>query len=255
MKALHQLPIALLAGLSLLAQQGKSPQTSQRPQEGQQNPGQGTTRADSPSQGRSSSTRGSSSGAAADTLSPDDRMFIEEAAKGGQEEVEMGQMASTKASDAKVKNFAQMMVRDHTKANNELMGIARRNNVDLPNSQRTDAGGASRTESSNTSPAGANRPGPSNSPNSPPSASDSTTKNPPAAQAGNRNLSSYSGSDFDKQYMDAQVEAHRKTVDLFEKQANRSGNAELKKFAQNTLPTLRSHLSEAEAIHRNLVKK
>jgi len=186
-------------------------------------------------------------------------MFIEEAAKGGHEEVEMGQMAITKASNSKVKDFAQMLIRDHTKANTELMRIARSNNVDLPaysaDNSRSSSSSASSSSSSNSSPTGASRPGPSNSPNSPPSASDATTKNPPASHAGDTDWASYTGSDFDKRYIDRQVQDHRKTIDLFEKEASQGGNAELKQFAQQTLPTLRSHLSQAESIDRDLDKK
>jgi len=49
--------------------------------------------------------------------------FATEASKGGMKEVEMGTMGQSKASNTRVKNFAAMMVRDHTKANAELKDI------------------------------------------------------------------------------------------------------------------------------------
>ena len=54
-----------------------------------------------------------------------DRTFIMAAAAGGMAEVQMGKLATEKASSEDVKKFGQMMVDDHTKANNELMKIAK----------------------------------------------------------------------------------------------------------------------------------
>lgn len=62
----------------------------------------------------------------------DDAEFAVEAANGGLMEVQMGTMALTKATSPEVKQFAQMMVDDHTKANNELKALAREKNIELP---------------------------------------------------------------------------------------------------------------------------
>ena len=56
---------------------------------------------------------------------------MKEAAKGGQMEVDMGKMAQQKGKSADVKSFGSRMVADHSKANNELMGIAKKKGVDL----------------------------------------------------------------------------------------------------------------------------
>jgi putative membrane protein len=47
-------------------------------------------------------------------------------------EVELGKMASTKAASADVKNFGQMMVTDHSKANDELKALATKKGWKLP---------------------------------------------------------------------------------------------------------------------------
>src|SRR4051812_36816485 len=49
-----------------------------------------------------------------------DVSFAKEAATGGLKEVELGKLAKTKASAPKVVQFAEMMVTDHTKANEAL---------------------------------------------------------------------------------------------------------------------------------------
>lgn len=56
---------------------------------------------------------------------------MKEAAKGGKMEVEMGHMAQKQGKSADVKKIGARMVADHTKANNELMGIAKNKGVDL----------------------------------------------------------------------------------------------------------------------------
>ena len=58
--------------------------------------------------------------------------FFEEAASGGQMEVELGRVATTHASNQRVKDFGQRMVTDHSKANAELKSLAARKNVTLP---------------------------------------------------------------------------------------------------------------------------
>jgi putative membrane protein len=51
--------------------------------------------------------------------------FIQKAGEGGQAEVEMGQLGAKKATNGEVKAFAKRMVADHTKANGELVAVAK----------------------------------------------------------------------------------------------------------------------------------
>ena len=55
-------------------------------------------------------------------------------------------------------------------------------------------------------------------------------------------LKQASGDDFARSYVQMQVEGHQKAVSLFDSYAQHGDNAELKQFAQQTLPTLREHL-------------
>jgi putative membrane protein len=58
--------------------------------------------------------------------------FMVNAADGGMTEVELGRLAEEKATNQRVKDFAAMMVRDHTKAGDELKNLASNKNVTLP---------------------------------------------------------------------------------------------------------------------------
>jgi putative membrane protein len=78
-----------------------------------------------------------SPGAGVAAASAADKSFATEAAQGGLAEVEMGQLALQKGAAPQVKQFAQQMVTDHTKANQELMQLAKSQGLDLPS--QTDA--------------------------------------------------------------------------------------------------------------------
>lgn len=61
-----------------------------------------------------------------------DARFAMKAAQGGMAEVQLGQLASQKASNPDVKAFGQQMVDDHTKANDQLKSVAGQENMSLP---------------------------------------------------------------------------------------------------------------------------
>lgn len=59
---------------------------------------------------------------------------------------------------------------------------------------------------------------------------------------------------FDKSYLNNQVDAHEKAVELFKKEAASSDKAELKAFASETLPKLEQHLEHAKALQAKHAK-
>lgn len=135
-----------------------------------------------------------------------DSTFVKKAARGGLAEVELGQLATQKASNEEVKKFGQRMVDDHTKANEQLKQVAAEKNIDLP--QNLDA-------------------------------KDKATK---------AHLEKLSGEQFDKAYMRDMVKDHQKDVAEFEHESKMAKDPAIKSFAEQTLPTLREHLKEAEKI-------
>ncbi len=68
----------------------------------------------------------------ADSVASGDKQFMLKAAGGGIAEVELGKLALEKASSPEVKHHAQHMIDDHTKANDELKGIASTKGIALP---------------------------------------------------------------------------------------------------------------------------
>jgi putative membrane protein len=65
-------------------------------------------------------------------LASKDYKFAVEAAQGGMAEVQLGELAKTKATNPQVKSFADKMVTDHNKANDELKQIVSRKGATLP---------------------------------------------------------------------------------------------------------------------------
>jgi putative membrane protein len=61
-----------------------------------------------------------------------DRQFVQKMLMTNMAEIQLGQLGQQKGSSSEVKSFAQQMVTDHTKANQELQPIAQRMGVQAP---------------------------------------------------------------------------------------------------------------------------
>ncbi len=135
-----------------------------------------------------------------------DRKFMDKAAQGGMAEVELGQLAEQNAQNSDVKAFAQRMVTDHSKANDQLKQLAAQQGVSLPTTLN---------------------------------AQDQATKD---------RLEKLHGAAFDKAYMHDMVMDHKKDVAEFKRESSTAKNPALRDWAQQTTPTLESHLQEAEKV-------
>ena len=139
--------------------------------------------------------------------------FWTEAAQGGMTEVALSNLALQKSQNEDVKKYAQMMVDDHTKANDELKTLAESKSVTLP-----------------------------------------TAIN--AKQMAMRDkLNGLSGDAFDKEYINMMVKDHDKTVKLFQTEADKGSDTDVKAFASNTLPTLKSHQTMAHSMSDSMKGK
>lgn len=62
------------------------------------------------------------------------------------------------------------------------------------------------------------------------------------------------GADFDKKYMESQVQGHREMIAFFE-QGAKNNKGEIKKFASGKLPALKKHLKMAQSVHTQVARK
>jgi len=201
------------------------------------------------------------SAAKSGTASSADQAFVQQAAASGQMEVQQGKMAASKASNAQVKAFGNMLVKDHTAANQQLMAIAKRKKIAIDdhdrtvNNQASPAGGSATSATSDTK-AGAKRtPTSQTTGTTGASGGVATTGEARDRQAMPQQTEAWmsaTGNAFDRGFVDAQVKAHQEAIALFEKQANGGDDSELKAFAQKQLPGLRNHLKQAQDLQAKL---
>ena len=110
-------------------QSGSSGQSGQSGSSGQA--GQTGTGATGGMEG-ATGTGATASGAGAMALNSSDRRMLLSMAQANMAEIEAGRMAQTKSQNEQVKNFAQQMIDDHTKALEDVRQLAQSKNVTLP---------------------------------------------------------------------------------------------------------------------------
>jgi putative membrane protein len=114
------------------AQSQSSPGPERAPPPLQREPGtQPPAPSGSGSASSSSRQHGYSEGHATATTA-DPAAFVKKAAQDGMTEVALGKVAESMAKDASVREFGQEMVKDHSKANNELAALAKRKGFEVP---------------------------------------------------------------------------------------------------------------------------
>jgi putative membrane protein len=126
-----------------------------------------------------------------------------------------GAIAVTKGTSAAVRNFGKLMVSDHHKLRVQGEVLAKKMKI-----------------------------------TSTPPADDNI---PPDAQKEMDNLNSTAkGKDFDKAYIDGQVDDHMKVLQLAVKAMGQAQSTELKNLIQKATPVVQSHLDKAESIQKTL---
>lgn len=79
-------------------------------------------------------------GAGTDSIKVDsaDAQFARNIAQGGMAEIQLSKLAEQKSNNTKVKDFAGMMITDHTMLADSLKAIAQNKNISLPSSMDAD---------------------------------------------------------------------------------------------------------------------
>jgi len=133
-------------------------------------------------------------------------------------DVQAGNDAKSKATNAEVKQFAQRMITDHSAANQKATDLAKKLNV-TPEDNST-------SQQLNSD-----------------------------AQSFMQELSGKTGADYDKAYMDHEVAFHQQVLDALDKTLiPNTQNAELKDFLTQVRATVASHLQMAQQIQQKLGK-
>jgi putative membrane protein len=142
--------------------------------------------------------------------------FVQKAAAGNLFEILSSQIALEKSKNEKVREFAQKMITDHTKAGNDLKAAMEKANA---------------TDAPLTAPA---------------------ETLDPAHQQILDTMKAASSDLFDAKYIDAQVSAHNEAIRLFQGYKNDGVNTALKDFAEMTLPVLEAHKQHIDALAKTM---
>jgi putative membrane protein len=126
-----------------------------------------------------------------------------------------GAIAVTKGTSSEVREFGRRMTRDHHQLRAQGAALAKKLNV-TPAAPSDDPVTSMAQDETNTL--------------------NSTAK----------------GKDFDKAYIDAEVNAHKAVLDLATKSAGQTQNSELKNLIQKAAPVVKGHLTKAESIQKTL---
>jgi putative membrane protein len=134
--------------------------------------------------------------------------FVAKAAASDMFEVAAAKVAQTRSTNKDVKAFADMMIKDHTKSTTDLKKAI------------ADSGQAI----------------------TPPSVM------PADLQSKIDDLNKADAKDFDKAYMDGQVDAHQDALNLLQRYAEDGDVAQIKAFAAATAPVVQTHYDHAKTL-------
>jgi putative membrane protein len=135
-------------------------------------------------------------------------------------EIAEGKLATTKATNAKVKAFARQMVTDHTAMLSEGNAFAKKNNI-TPDSTKNDVQDLAKDASNELK--------------------DLTTK--------------AKGADWDKDFVDKEIDGHKKVLEKIQSAQNTTTNAQLKDMLTKAATKVQQHLDKAQALKDSTLNK
>jgi putative membrane protein len=166
---------------------------------------QGTTQWDADRTGVRGGVQGSGQ-----ALRQADQDFLKEASTVNQKEIEFGRLGQRQASNDRVRQFAQKLIDDHTRAQDELTTLARSKNVQI------------------------------------------ASQLPQEHRQMVDKMNQMQGAEFDREFIKHMIQGHEQAIQKFDQHARTGEDAQLKAFAQRTLPILRNHLQTARDLQTNL---
>lgn len=140
-----------------------------------------------------------------------DAAFLDEATSINRAEIRIAQLAVAQSTEPSIRQLAQEMIDDHTKANELLKELCGAKGLVYPTSE---------------------------------------TLSPAAQKKYDELAKLQQGPKFDKVYLSGLIDDHKKAIKLFEREFKYGDDAEFRTFATNTIPTLKRHLESAQALEK-----
>ncbi len=201
-------------------------------------------------QGNTPGSPGSPTNGQSSAVNPDARILSILNAK-NQEEIEVGNLARQNGGSDAVKSYGEVLVRDHTANNTEVMRVAREGNfLLLPAEEVRRILAAART--GGTTPGGTTPQQPGGTPpsNPGPSTPPAGAANQPGTPAADplAELRGLTGAQFDAAFVRMMHQGHAELIRIVEQAQNEVRDQRVKNLLSNTLPVLRDHENRARAI-------
>jgi putative membrane protein len=148
-----------------------------------------------------------------------DGQILAFAAAANRGEIAEGKLAETKATNAKVKAFARQIVTDHTAMLSEGNSFAKKNNI-TPDSTKSDVQDLQKDATSEL-----------------------------------QDLNSKAkGADWDKNFVDKEIDGHKKVLEKLQNAQNGTTNAQLKEMLTKAATKVQQHLDKAQALKDSTLK-
>jgi putative membrane protein len=156
--------------------------------------------------------------AAAQDKGPSDPQIAGIVVAANQIDIDAGKLAKSRSKNKEVKEFAQRMITDHTAVNKQAGALAKKLGVK-------------------------------------PEESDTSRSLKSGAKENVAKLKKLKGADFDKAYVDHEVDYHQQVLDAIDKVLVPSAkNAELKDLITKVRPAIAAHLDHAKMVQKSLSK-
>jgi putative membrane protein len=143
-------------------------------------------------------------------VSAADQDFMLKATQANVGEIDMARLALQKTSNGDVKDYANMIEKDHTKALDNLTELMKEQHVELHNAA------------------------------------------PVEAEHEMSSMNNLSGSEFDREFINKMVTDHQKAVQMFKDEQGSAQDPQLKKYVDDVLPKLETHLEMAQQLQSKL---
>ena len=144
-----------------------------------------------------------------ENVNAQDTNFVMQASMSNRAEIELGNLALTRAANDSVKYFAQLMITEHTNAQTDLRDVVDDLDINIDLEQPLTAD----------------------------------------MMAARNMLAALNGRAFDSVYMRSQVMSHQMTIANFQTELNAGGSDRVKAYANEYLPHVQMHYNMAVRLH------
>ena len=181
------------------------------------------------------------------------QQFVWMAAMTDKKEIQLGELALQKSDNSNVKSFAQRIISDHKSSCEKLQAIAEKEGLKFPGTNFMAQGVNGQWD---TNSAGLESPAKEmQDMDSPPHLASLLVSNANNSMDNGQmavDWNSLSGADFDRAFAKHMVAGHEKAIRKFEAASASLQDADLKEYAENTLPVLREHLRMAQSLQSQI---